>query len=62
VKGSEFVLDAGSVISVIGQQLDFCIIGGKNADQIESNYNYCKGCGICAVVCPKGAIEMVLGE
>lgn len=22
------------------------------------NYDYCKGCGICANVCPKNAIEM----
>jgi ferredoxin len=24
--------------------------------------DYCKGCGICASVCPKGAIQMVLEE
>lgn len=22
------------------------------------NYDYCKGCGVCAKICPKGAIEM----
>lgn len=22
------------------------------------NYTYCKGCGICATECPRGAIEM----
>ncbi len=25
----------------------------------DLNYYYCKGCGICAHECPKGAIEMV---
>jgi len=28
----------------------------------ELNYYYCKGCGICAHECPKGAIEMVEEE
>lgn len=23
------------------------------------NYDYCKGCGICAAICPTDAIEMV---
>ena len=26
---------------------------------IEINYEYCKGCGICAKECPKEAIKMV---
>jgi len=35
-----------------------CIKGEeKNAYQI--NYDYCKGCGLCAGICPKGDIEMV---
>jgi len=25
----------------------------------QINYDYCKGCGICADVCPSGAISMV---
>jgi pyruvate ferredoxin oxidoreductase delta subunit len=25
----------------------------------EFNYDYCKGCGICAYECPKDAIKMV---
>jgi len=28
----------------------------------EFDYDYCKGCGICAAECPCGAIEMVLEE
>jgi 2-oxoacid:acceptor oxidoreductase delta subunit (pyruvate/2-ketoisovalerate family) len=29
---------------------------------MEINYNYCKGCGICASECPCGAIKMVSDE
>jgi pyruvate ferredoxin oxidoreductase delta subunit len=28
----------------------------------EIDYEFCKGCGICANECPKDAIEMVLEE
>jgi 2-oxoacid:acceptor oxidoreductase delta subunit (pyruvate/2-ketoisovalerate family) len=28
----------------------------------EFNYDYCKGCGVCATECPCGAIEMVAEE
>jgi pyruvate ferredoxin oxidoreductase delta subunit len=28
----------------------------------DSNLNYCKGCGICAQVCPKDAITMTEGQ
>jgi len=32
----------------------------KETGKFESfNYDYCKGCGICAYECPKDAIEMV---
>jgi 2-oxoacid:acceptor oxidoreductase delta subunit (pyruvate/2-ketoisovalerate family) len=32
----------------------------KRADgSLEINYDYCKGCGICATECPCGAIKMV---
>jgi len=30
------------------------------AEKIEFNYNYCKGCGICANECSQEAIKMVL--
>lgn len=29
---------------------------------LEINYDYCKGCGICATECPCGAIKMVSNE
>lgn len=35
-----------------------CISGdGKNT--FDSNLRFCKGCGICAFICPKKDIEMV---
>lgn len=35
-----------------------CIYGqGKNT--YYSDYDYCKGCGICAQICPVDDIEMV---
>jgi 2-oxoacid:acceptor oxidoreductase delta subunit (pyruvate/2-ketoisovalerate family) len=30
-------------------------------EDIEFDYNFCKGCGICANECPTKAIEMKLG-
>ncbi|MBA7573762.1 hypothetical protein ES708_15560 [subsurface metagenome] len=38
---------------------DLCI---TRNEKIEIDYDFCKGCGICAFICPKGAIEMVLEE
>jgi pyruvate ferredoxin oxidoreductase delta subunit len=34
-----------------GKKKKFCI-----------NYDYCKGCGVCAYECPVDAIEMVVEE
>lgn len=31
----------------------------KSGEQLEIDYDFCKGCGICAVECKLGAIEMV---
>lgn len=40
-----------------------CILAKKdkkgNIVRENINYDYCKGCGICAKVCPVNAIEMV---
>lgn len=39
---------------------DLRITRDKNSGEIEIDYDFCKGCGICAFVCPKGAIKMVV--
>ena len=31
----------------------------KNKKRQKTNFNYCKGCGICTKVCPTQAIKMV---
>jgi 2-oxoacid:acceptor oxidoreductase delta subunit (pyruvate/2-ketoisovalerate family) len=41
---------------------DLCITRDEKTGQILIDLDYCKGCGICASVCPKGAIQMVLEE
>lgn len=35
------------------------IISGKEKNTFECDFDYCKGCGICAAICPKKDIEMV---
>ncbi len=37
---------------------DICI-PTKNGKRLKANLDYCKGCGICAEVCPVKAIKMV---
>lgn len=34
-------------------------ITGKEKNTFQSDFNYCKGCGLCAGICPKDDIEMV---
>jgi 2-oxoacid:acceptor oxidoreductase delta subunit (pyruvate/2-ketoisovalerate family) len=41
---------------------ELCIIRNDHTDQVEIDLDYCKGCGICSSVCPRGAIRMVLEE
>jgi len=31
----------------------------KSGDKLEIDFDYCKGCGVCAVECKLGAIQMV---
>ena len=37
-------------------------ISGKEKNTYYTDYTYCKGCGLCAQVCPKADIEMVSEE
>jgi pyruvate ferredoxin oxidoreductase delta subunit len=37
-------------------------IPAKKGERTETNLDYCKGCGICAKVCPTKAIEMIKEE
>lgn len=43
---------------------DFCPDGAilKKDEKACVDYDYCKGCGICAYECPTKAIEMVYEE
>ncbi len=36
-----------------------CPEGAIDKKEMEIDLDYCKGCGICAAECPKGAIVMI---
>jgi Pyruvate/2-oxoacid:ferredoxin oxidoreductase delta subunit len=38
---------------------DLCITRNPDTDRIVIDLDICKGCGLCAHFCPKGAIRMV---
>jgi len=41
---------------------DNAVIKRGPGQRFEFNYDYCKGCGVCAAECPCGAIRMVPEE
>ncbi len=41
---------------------DNAVIKLGPGNRFQFNYDYCKGCGVCAAECPCGAIEMVAEE
>jgi glutamate synthase (NADPH/NADH) small chain len=41
---------------------DLCIIRDGKTGHMLIDLDYCKGCSLCALFCPHGAIEMVVDE
>ncbi len=41
---------------------DLAITRDSESGEILIDLDFCKGCGLCAHYCPRGAIEMVLDE
>ncbi len=41
---------------------DLAITRDPESKEILVDMDYCKGCGLCAYYCPRGAIKMVVDE
>ena len=41
---------------------DLAITRDKQTGQIIIDLDYCKGCGLCAHYCPRGAIKMIVDD
>jgi Pyruvate/2-oxoacid:ferredoxin oxidoreductase delta subunit len=41
---------------------DLCITRDPDTQRIVVDLDFCKGCGLCAHYCPKGAIRMVVDK
>jgi 2-oxoacid:acceptor oxidoreductase delta subunit (pyruvate/2-ketoisovalerate family) len=41
---------------------DLAITRDRETSEILIDLDFCKGCGLCAHYCPRGAIEMVVDE
>ncbi|MGZ6249570.1 MAG: FAD-dependent oxidoreductase [Syntrophales bacterium] len=37
---------------------DVAVIRGKNSNERQINYDYCKGCGLCVVECPRNSMTL----
>ena len=49
---------ANNVVYATGVCPEDAIPLDEEGKRVDFNYDYCKGCGVCAKVCPFKAIEM----